>query len=877
MNWTTRKVRATFLAYFDSKAHQVVPSAPIVIKDDPTLMFTNAGMNQFKSVFVGNEVASEKRVADTQKCLRVSGKHNDLEEVGRDHYHHTMFEMLGNWSFGDYFKKDAIQYAWDLLVRVYGIDPNRMYVTIFGGDDEFGVALDQEARDLWRQFVPDERILAFGRKDNFWEMGETGPCGPCSEIHVDLRSEEERASRDGAELVNQDDPEVIEIWNLVFMQFNRLENGSLVPLKEKHIDTGMGLERLVRVLQGVKSNYDTDVFKQLIARIEQETKQKYQGGADLKDVAFRVIADHVRAISFCITDGQLPSNTGAGYVIRRVLRRAIRYGFSQLGMDRPFICKVADELVDLMGQDFPELERGKDLLHKVIAEEEASFLSTLAKGLERLQAIFEDESQQNRQVEGAVAFELYDTFGFPIDLTQLIAEEQGWSVDMNGFHVELQKQKERSRSASKTTFGDWTVLDDSKNSTFLGYERLSCKCHMSKYRMATVKGKASAQIVLSETPFYAESGGQVGDQGWLIVGDEKIKVFDTRKENGEIIHYLAQLPKDLSGAVQAEVDATLRNETRKNHTATHLLHYALRRQLGDHVEQKGSLVAPDRLRFDFSHFQKISDAELSAIEQEVREMIERDLASNIREMKIDEAKALGAMALFGEKYGDQVRVVEFGPSVELCGGTHVDHLAEIGGFKLLAESSIASGVRRIEAITGGGYQAYVNERLALLQDIEDALGHPKDSIATIEKLQSEVKQSAKKIEAFIEKEKSAMLVSLRNDLTKIGSTSVLIKELEDLDPKSAKDIAYNLTLDQDATVVVLGGASEGKPFLVVALSKTLADEGKLDAGAIIRQLASHIDGGGGGQKFLATAGGKNAQGLRRALDHADEIIRIQAI
>ncbi|NQV52675.1 MAG: alanine--tRNA ligase [Flavobacteriales bacterium] len=875
MEWTTNKVRATFLEYFRGHGHAVVDSAPIVIKDDPTLMFTNAGMNQFKSIFVGNEDAAQKRIVDTQKCLRVSGKHNDLEEVGRDHYHHTMFEMLGNWSFGDYFKKEAIELAWDLLINVYGIDKGRVYVTVFGGDDELGLGLDEEARDLWKLHIEEDRILPFGRKDNFWEMGETGPCGPCSEIHVDLRSDEERSKVDGRSLVNQDDPSVIEIWNLVFMQFNRLENGDLKTLKEKHIDTGMGLERLVRVLQGVDSNYEIDLFQTLIASIAKETSVAYGGTAELPDVAFRVIADHIRAIAFCIADGQLPSNNGAGYVVRRVLRRAIRYGFSQLNMKKPFIYSIAGTLVDEMGVEFSELTRGKELIQKVIKEEESTFLSTLEKGLDRLSTLFESES--GIVVEGPVAFELYDTFGFPIDLTNLIAEERGWKVDMEGFNKELLEQKERSRNAGKTSFGDWTILQEGPNSLFLGYEQLQSSSVMSKYRLATLKGKESAQIVLKETPFYAESGGQVGDKGTLTIGGQELNVFDTKKENNEIIHFIERLPNDVNGEVAAQVDPSLRGETLKNHSATHLLHLALRNTLGTHVEQKGSLVAPDRLRFDFSHFEKVTDEQLQAIERQVREMIAMDLIADIREMSIAEAKELGAMALFGEKYGDRVRVVQFGLSIELCGGTHVPRSSEIGGFKLLSESSIASGIRRVEALTGRAYQTYVDDRMAQLEAIEAELGHPKDSVASVAKLQSDLKKANKLLEELADREKGQLKKDLTAKVARSGGISAVTSLVMGIEGKAVKDAVYGLTLEHNDLLAIVVGEFDEKPYIVVGVSKELVNTAGMDASKLIRELAVHIDGGGGGQKFLAMAGGKNKEGLRRALAHADDIVKDQAI
>jgi alanyl-tRNA synthetase len=867
MEWTTRKVRSRFQEYFKEKGHHIVPSAPIVIKDDPTLMFTNAGMNQFKSIFVGNEETEFTRVADTQKCLRVSGKHNDLEEVGRDHYHHTMFEMLGNWSFGDYFKKEAIDYAWELLVDVYGFDKDRLYVSIFAGDDELGVEVDNEAEQLWLKHMPADRILKFGRKENFWEMGETGPCGPCSEIHVDLRSDEERKKVDGRTLVNMDDPEVIEIWNLVFMQFNRLENGKLESLKNKHIDTGMGLERLVRVLQGVSSNYDTDIFASLIQSIEKESGQQYKGSAELSDVAFRVISDHVRAVGFCIADGQLPSNTGAGYVIRRVLRRAIRYGFSQLNMKEPFINKVVLRLIEEMGADFPELNRNKDLIVKVVKEEETSFLSTLDKGLDKLNVIFQNGGE--KVISGDIAFELYDTYGFPIDLTNLIASEKEWTVDMTGFSKALEAQKNRSRSATKTSFGDWTIINEGPNSGFLGYDQMTCITKVAKYRSATVKSKEVVQLVLVETPFYAESGGQVGDSGKLTVDGQEIQVFDTKRENNEIIHFVSEMVKSPSADVFASVNVARRTDIKKNHSATHLLHHALRLVLGSHVEQKGSLVSSEKLRFDFSHFEKISDDQIKEIESLVQERIQEQIElQEWRKMPIDEAKQMGAMALFGEKYGNEVRVVKFGESVELCGGIHVDSTSEIVGFKIMSESSVASGIRRVEALTGKAYSAYVSGALELIDSINEELAHPKDILAAIQKLQNDARASQKLIENFEQREKGRLKESLAQSVENKGDRKVLIQRISGVDGKSAKDTVYGLTLETDNLIVVLGGEYEAKPYLIVGVSKALSEGEGIDASKLVRELASEIDGGGGGQKFLAMAGGKNSEGLQRALDRA---------
>ncbi|MEX2596490.1 MAG: alanine--tRNA ligase [Salibacteraceae bacterium] len=875
MSLTTREIRIRFLEFFKDKSHEIVPSAPIVIKDDPTLMFTNAGMNQFKSIFIGNEDSLNKRVADTQKCLRVSGKHNDLEEVGKDHYHHTMFEMLGNWSFGDYFKKEAIAFSWELLTEGFGLDKDRIYVSIFEGDSEQDLEIDKEAKEIWQKHIGEDRILTFGRKENFWEMGETGPCGPCSEIHYDMRSDAERQKTDGKKLVNMDDPEVIEVWNLVFMQFNRLEDGSLVALKNKHIDTGMGLERLARAVQGVSSNYEIDLFQNIIRKVESVANKKYEGSSSESDIAFRVVADHIRAIGFCIADGQLPSNTGAGYVIRRILRRAIRYGFSQLSINKPFLHEVYDALNNEMGADFPELDRQADLVKRVILEEETSFLSTLEKGLERLNGLF--ASSAGKVVPGETAFELYDTYGFPIDLTQLIAQENGWSVDMRGFEKSLNAQKERSRNAGKTNFGDWTELTDEVNSHFLGYDQLSVKTTIAKYRVATLKGKEVAQIVLLKTPFYAESGGQVGDKGVLKSGDQIIKVFDTKKENNEIIHYASELPHDPSLGLEAEVNDKHRSDVKKNHSATHLLHHALRKSLGDHVEQKGSLVASDKLRFDFSHFERISDQML----QEIEIIVSNAIASGIelqefRSMPIEKAKSMGAMALFGEKYGDSVRVIQFEGSIELCGGTHVENTSAIGGFKIMSESSVASGVRRIEAITGSTYQDYLNESLNIIAEIELELGNPKSILSAIKKLQIDLKQAQKKIEDFNEKEKATILDSLKNEIVDNGKIRSVVKRIDKVGGKTVKDTVYTLVLAEQNLMAIVLGDDEEKPFIVVGLSKQLAEELKLDASKIVRDLAQHIEGSGGGQKFLAMAGGKNKQGLRRALEHADEIIRIQA-
>lgn len=876
MEWTSNNIRQAFLDFFSDKQHEVVASAPIVIKNDPTLMFTNAGMNQFKGIFLGTEEPRSKRVVDSQKCLRVSGKHNDLEEVGRDHYHHTMFEMLGNWSFGDYFKAEAIEWGWKLLTEVYQLDKSRIYVTVFGGDKELGLDLDQEAVDLWANWIDKERILPFGKKDNFWEMGETGPCGPCSEIHFDLRSDEDRQTQDGAELVNADHPGVIEIWNLVFMQFDRKENGTLDLLKHKHIDTGLGLERLARVLQGAKSNYDIDLFSGLIDRIASVSGKAYGGTEETKDVAFRVIADHVRAVSFCIADGQLPSNTGAGYVVRRVLRRAIRYGFSQLGMKEPFIHEVAQKLIEEMGGHYPELNKNKQLITKVILEEEKSFLQTLDKGLERIAAYMKENS--GKAISGEFAFELYDTYGFPIDLTRLIASEQGVEVEQSGFETELQKQKDRSRKASKAEFGDWVVLQEGVGNNFTGYDSLTGSAQVLKYRRVKLKGGDSYQIVLSETPFYAESGGQIGDKGQLVFeSDETVKVLDTKKEHGDIIHFVQSLPDNPEGSVQTQVAGHLRNEIRKNHSATHLLHYTLRDRLGTHVEQKGSLVADDRLRFDFSHFEKITQEQLEEIEKQVIELISVDTElQEWRAMPIEEAKQMGAMALFGEKYGDQVRVVKFGDSVELCGGTHVGRTSEIGGFKVISEASIASGIRRIEALTGKAYEQHVRTRLGLLTEIEELVAAKGDVVTAIKKLQQENKALTKEREAWKQKEQQGIEMEIKNALNEHDGYRLAKLRFDELDGKVLKEAAHHVSSSGDDIIIVAGSTAADKVSLVVAISKSLQSRLGVDASKVIKEVSPEIAGGGGGQNFLAMAGGKNKQGLHGALEKAEEIIRIQA-
>ncbi|MBX2973362.1 MAG: alanine--tRNA ligase, partial [Flavobacteriales bacterium] len=751
---TSQQIRQKFLDHFAKRGHTIVPSAPMVVKDDPTLMFTNAGMNQFKDLFLGNAPVKHPRIADTQKCLRVSGKHNDLEEVGIDTYHHTMFEMLGNWSFGDYFKKEAIQWAWELLVDEYGIDKRDIYVTYFGGDEKDGLPADEETRQLWMQFMPEDRILPFSRKDNFWEMGDTGPCGPCTEIHVDVRSAEEKAQKPGRELVNNDHPQVIEIWNNVFMQFERKADGSLVELPAQHVDTGMGFERLCMVLQGRRSNYDTDVFQPLIQAIAKQCVKAY-GKDEKADIAMRVIADHLRAISFAIADGQLPSNTGAGYVIRRILRRAVRYGYSFLGFNEPFMYTLVPTLVGQMGGQFPELKKQQGIIESVMHEEEKAFLRTLEQGTKRLEQALEGSKGT---LAGDKAFELFDTYGFPIDLTQLMAREQQMEVDMKGFEAELKKQKERSRAATAVTTGDWTELGKGET-IFVGYDELSTPSRILRYRKVSGKGGDQFQVVLDRTPFYAEGGGQVGDQGWLVNGDERIEVIDTKRENGVIVHFTKALPKAVDASFTAQVDASRRALTARNHTATHLLHHALRKHLGTHVEQKGSLVAPDRLRFDISHFAKVSPEELATIEREVNSMIGDDIAfEDLRNVPIEQAKSMGAMALFGEKYGDRVRVVKFGPSVELCGGTHVSRTGVIGPFRIVSESALAAGVRRIEAITSVEAERMIAEKLAKLDAIAALLKSPADIVQAVEKLVEQNASMAKELEKAA-KEKVRSLAS----------------------------------------------------------------------------------------------------------------------
>ncbi len=860
----SREIRSKFLEFFESKSHEIVPSAPMVIKDDPTLMFTNAGMNQFKEYFLGNSVPKNERVADTQKCLRVSGKHNDLEEVGMDTYHHTMFEMLGNWSFGNYFKKEAIAWAWELLTDVFGIDKDQLYVTIFEGDAEEGLERDQDAYDYWKQYISEERILNGSKGDNFWEMGDQGPCGPCSEIHVDIRSEEERAKLPGSELVNKDHPQVVEIWNLVFMQYNRKADGSLEKLPAQHVDTGMGFERLCMVLQKKQSNYDTDVFTPLIREIETISSVKY--GIDEKaDIAIRVIADHVRAVAFSIADGQLPSNSGAGYVIRRILRRAIRYGFTFLDKKEPFIFRLTDTLVKQMGEAFPELVSEKNLIINVIREEEQSFLRTLDQGLVLLENMIGGAA--TKEISGQKVFELYDTFGFPKDLTGLILRERGYRFNEAEFEAELQKQKERSRAAGKVETGDWVVLSDDSEEEFIGYDALEADVKITRYRKTESQKEGELyQLVFNLTPFYAEGGGQVGDKGYLeATNGEVVYVVDTKKENNLIIHFVKNLPRNPEGSFRAVVDAKQRARTASNHSATHLLHQALRNILGEHVAQKGSMVHSRYLRFDFSHFSKMTDEELHQVEDfvnaRIRESIQLEERRNIPYQKaIDE----GALALFGEKYGDTVRAIKFGDSMELCGGTHVNNTSDVWHFIITSESAVAAGVRRIEAITGDAAKNYFVERSEAYKQLQKALNNTKDPLAAIEKMQEENNALQKQLQQLLKDKAKDLKGDLKKELEEINGVQFISRQVE-LDAGGMKDLAFELGGEVDKLFLLLGSEVEGKALLACYISKDLVESNGLNAGTIVRELGKHIQGGGGGQPFFATAGGKNPGGIADAL------------
>ncbi|MBL0307806.1 MAG: alanine--tRNA ligase [Chitinophagaceae bacterium] len=866
---TSADIRQAFLDFFRSKGHEIVPSAPIVVKNDPTLMFTNAGMNQFKDYFLGNKPAPFKRVADTQKCLRVSGKHNDLEEVGVDTYHHTMFEMLGNWSFGDYFKDEAIEWSWELLTVVYNIPKDRLYATVFEGDVKEGIPASSIALAKWKSLLPDEHIVFGNKKDNFWEMGETGPCGPCSEIHVDCRPDEERKKIPGHTLVNKDHPQVIEIWNNVFIQFNRKKDGSLEPLPATHVDTGMGLERLVRVLQGKTSNYDTDIFTGTIAETEKITGKKYDFSDSKTAIAFRVIADHIRAISFTIADGQLPSNTGAGYVIRRILRRAVRYYYSYLDYKQPLLTQLVPELAKQFETVFPELQQQLDFVSKVVMEEEEAFLRTLDKGLKKV-----DDLINKGEISGKDSFELYDTYGFPFDLTQLIAAENKLKVDEEGFKIEMQQQKDRSRAATTVDAGDWIELKGGTNK-FVGYDSVEAKTEVLKYRKVKAKGKEAYQLVLETTPFYAESGGQVGDKGWLQVGNAEVEVVDTKKDNDLIIHFTESIPADLSGEVTAKVDINKRKNTALHHSATHLLHAALRKVLGTHVAQKGSLVNEEHLRFDFSHFAKVTEVEIAAIEALVNEKIRENIPVIIKSMPKEEAMKLGAMALFGEKYGDVVRVVVIDPnySVELCGGTHVGATGELGLFKLTSESAVAAGVRRVEAVCGKQAEEYVNEQLNLINSLRETLKNPKDIQKAIGNLQGENAELKKHAEAM----EARQLVGIRNELLQkdeiINGINFIGDIIEVSNADALKKLCFDLKNHLRDHVAVLCANIGGKPFVAVGISETVAGAKNMDAGKIIKEhIAPLIKGGGGGQKTLATAGGQEAGKLKEVIEVVKKLL-----
>ena len=871
---TANEIRDSFKKFFESKQHAIVPSAPMVIKDDPTLMFTNAGMNQWKDIILGTRDPEPRRRADTQKCLRVSGKHNDLEEVGHDTYHHTMFEMLGNWSFGDYFKEGAIDMAWEYLVDVIGLDPKDLYVTVFEGDPSEGLERDDEAEQYWLKHVPADHIINGNKHDNFWEMGDTGPCGPCSEIHVDSRTPEEKAKKPGRELVNMDDPQVIEIWNLVFMQFNRKADGSLEKLAMNVIDTGMGFERLVRMLQGKHSNYDTDIFQPIIKAEEQISGMKY-GEKEDTDVAMRVCADHLRAVSFSIADGQLPSNAKAGYVIRRILRRAVRYAYTFLGQKDGFLYKLVPTLVHEMGDAFPELKAQQQLITKVIKEEEDSFLRTLDKGISMLDKAMADlKAQGKNQLDGVQAFRLFDTYGFPLDLTELICRENGFTVDEEQFNAEMQKQKERARNAAAVENSDWVELKPGEQQ-FVGYDYSEYECQILRYRKVTQKKNEFYEVVLSATPFYGEMGGQVGDQGVLVSENDTIEVIDSKRENGQTVHIVKQLPKDPSAQFMACVDTDKRDASAANHTATHLLDYALKQVLGDHVEQKGSFVSPEVLRFDFSHFEKVTDEQLRQVERMVNDMIRQDLPRDEhRDMPMDEAKKLGAIALFGEKYGDKVRVMRFGPSCELCGGIHATSTGRIGFFKIISESSVAAGIRRIEARTG-------KECEELLYNIEDTLkavksffNNAKDLQGVIQKYIEEHDHMKKEIEGFQAQAVERAAKTLVEQAREVNGVKVVTSVIP-MSPAAAKDLAFKIRAAVEGSLLcVLGTHDNNKPQLSIMMSDDMVSDHGLNAGQMVREAAKLIQGGGGGQPHFAQAGGKNVDGLSAAVDKVIELANL---
>lgn len=868
---TSAEIRSAFLNFFKAKQHQIVPSAPIVIKNDPTLMFTNAGMNQFKDYFLGNKPAPYPRVADTQKCLRVSGKHNDLEEVGVDTYHHTMFEMLGNWSFGDYFKKEAIEWSWELLTRVLNIPKDRLYVTIFEGDSKEGLPIDEEARNEWKKWISEDRILFGNKKDNFWEMGDTGPCGPCTEIHVDSRPDDERKQVDGKLLVNADHPQVIEIWNNVFIQYNRLKDGSLQSLPQKHVDTGMGFERLVRIIQGKHSNYDTDVFSHTIRKINEVTGINYTGGDNKQDIAIRVNADHLRAISFTIADGQLPSNTGAGYVIRRILRRAVRYYYTYLNYQQPLLHKLVPVLAEQFEHVFPEVKKQEQFVSKVIREEEEAFLRTLEKGLKRIDDIIKSS---RGTIAGKDAFELYDTYGFPIDLTRLIASENKLSVNEEEFNSEMQKQKDRSRAATATDTEDWIVLSEGTNE-FKGYDELETEGKVLRYRKIKTKGKELYQVVLDKTSFYAESGGQVGDTGELIINGHSIPVIDTKKENDLIIHVTERIPTDISGSIKAKVDKQKRKSTAIHHSATHLLHGALRKVLGTHVAQKGSLVNADYLRFDFSHFSKMSNEEMGQVEQLVNEKIRENIPVVIRFMPKEEALKTGAMALFGEKYGDVVRVVTIDPqySVELCGGTHVGATGELGYFKIISEGGIAAGVRRIEALSGQAAENFITKELNDIKSIKEELKNPKDLIKSVKALSEENTNLKKQLEKAEQVQLKNMGKALTQKAHSINGINFIGEVVEVNNADALKKLAFEIKQQIDRSVITLASSIDNKASVAIVVDDQLVKDKNLDASAIIKQhIAPLIKGGGGGQKSLATAGGQDVTALHKVIETVKSLL-----
>ncbi|MEX0986297.1 MAG: alanine--tRNA ligase [Bacteroidales bacterium] len=870
----SKDIRQAFLDFFSNKGHKVVPSAPMVIKNDPTLMFTNAGMNQFKDYFLGNSKPGFRRAVDTQKCLRVTGKHNDLEQVGHDTYHHTMFEMLGNWSFGDYFKKEAIDWAWEFLTEVVSLDKERLYVTVFEGDKSDNLQRDDEASVCWEQHLPAGRILEGSKKDNFWEMGADGPCGPCSEIHIDLRNAEERGKISGASLVNSDHPLVIEVWNLVFIQYNRKSDGTLTMLPEKHVDTGMGFERLCMALQGKESNYDTDLFNPVISKIAAITDTTY-GSEKKSDIAMRVIADHLRAISFSIAEGQMPSNNKAGYVIRRILRRAVRYGYTYLGQEQPFIYQLVPVLSEVLGETFKELRSQQDLIGKVIFEEEQTFLNTLENGIRRLNQMTEVMKQQKKTtLEGKPAFELYDTYGFPADLTELILRENGFSLDNEGFLKEMTLQKQRSKNAAATDKSDWTILREDDKEEFTGYDYSTNEVRITRYREVRSKDKNWFQLVFNMTPFYAESGGQVGDRGVIENASESIQIVDTVKENDLIVHLSKSLPKDPGALFTARVNESERSKTASNHTATHLVHFALRKVLGSHVEQKGSLVNSQMFRFDFAHFSKVTDEEIREVEKIVNGLIRQNIPlDERREVPISEAQKMGAMSLFGEKYGDVVRVIRFGDSVELCGGIHAKATGQLGFFKITKESSIAAGIRRIEAVTGVEAEKYIFNLVDKMSEISAHLEKHSDVVDAIRKVVAEHSELNKEIARFRHDAISASLRALKNRIEKIGEVNFITEVLPLADADMLRDAAFRIKNEVDNLFLVLGSTVDQKALLVIMISDNLVKEKGLDASRIIREISKEIRGGGGGQPFFATAGGKNPEGIRAAFDRARELVK----